>query len=58
MKYEHKKSDKIEFQDIPCQNCGTIITVPNPFYGCAFCSKCMNPTAYTIMGKKIKRKDT
>ena len=27
--------------EIPCQNCGKLVTVMIPFIGCIFCSDCM-----------------
>ena len=27
--------------EIPCQNCGKMVTVMLPFIGCVFCSDCM-----------------
>jgi len=26
---------------LPCQNCGKIVVVVLPFYGCVFCDDCM-----------------
>ena len=27
--------------EVPCQNCGGLVTVSLPFIGCVFCSDCM-----------------
>lgn len=28
--------------EVPCQNCGRLVTITLPFVGCVFCSDCMN----------------
>jgi hypothetical protein len=35
------KEVKAKIAEIPCQNCGTLVNVRLPFYGCVFCSDCM-----------------
>ena len=33
-------------KEIPCQNCGKLVLVAVPFYGCVFCSECMQGESY------------
>ena len=54
------KVDKVEIQTIaklPCQNCGKLVIVHIPFYGCIFCSECMKDESYeTADAPEFKRK--
>jgi len=33
--------------EVPCFNCGKLVSVMLPFYGCIFCSDCMKGGAYS-----------
>lgn len=32
--------------ELPCQNCGELVSVLAPFYGCVFCVDCMKTESY------------
>ena len=32
--------------EIPCQNCGKLVSVILPFYGCVFCDECAKGQSY------------
>jgi len=42
IKHETKK----EAAELPCQNCGELVWVTVPFYGCVFCPDCMQGESY------------
>lgn len=33
-------------EELPCQNCGKLVLVTVPFYGCIFCSECIESESY------------
>ena len=33
--------------ELPCQNCGTLVTVHLPFIGCVFCEECSHGISYS-----------
>ena len=35
------KIEKRTLSEIPCFNCGKLVSVMLPFYGCIYCSECM-----------------
>lgn len=44
-------------EELPCQNCGKLVWVTLPFYGCVFCSDCMKGESYeTADAPEFKRK--
>lgn len=48
---EHKMSE------LPCQNCGKLVRVMLPFYGCVFCEDCASGESYeTADAPEFKRK--
>ena len=38
---------------LPCQNCGRLVTVILPFLGCVFCSDCMKGDSGTNDGSEV-----
>jgi hypothetical protein len=47
------KDEKI-FTELPCQNCGKLVTVALPFVGCVFCSDCWEPSFITADAPEFK----
>ena len=42
---------------LPCQNCGELVEVCLPFYGCVFCSECKRGESYeTADAPEFKKK--
>ena len=39
-------SKEMMMDKLPCQNCGKLVDVCLPFYGCVFCSECMKGESY------------
>jgi hypothetical protein len=35
-------------EELPCQGCGTLVTVTTPYVGDILCPKCMKPTSYEL----------
>lgn len=38
--------NKIIWEWVPCQNCGKLVHICLPFYGCVFCDECMEGESY------------
>lgn len=55
MKFIYSKPPK-KVAKMPCQNCGKMVNVMVPFYGCIFCSECMKGESYeTADAAEFKR---
>lgn len=39
--------------EVPCQNCGRMVSVMLPFYGCVFCSDCQDGGSYSAMAEEF-----
>ena len=47
-----------ETAQIPCMNCGKMVTVTLPFYGCIYCAECMegqDSISYTAATEQFTR---
>ena len=40
------KDNPVQTAELPCQNCGKLVMVAIPFYGCIFCDECMKFQSY------------
>ena len=41
MEYTYTDGKTKKLVDIPCQNCGTPVSIMVPFVGCVFCADCV-----------------
>lgn len=40
------EKQKMELGELPCQSCGTLVSVWLPFHGCVFCPECSGSKGY------------
>jgi hypothetical protein len=52
--YSCQNLEEKTFGDLPCQNCGKLVRVMLPFYGCIFCEDCIK--GYSISWKLAKER--